>query len=100
MDINKILNNHNGLLLYAEPKIGLEVFPANKKDFVLKELQEFVNGYIEIITFDDFIMVINEEGKLQNLPLNIVATKLYQSYYDETDYIVGNCLICKNALVK
>ena len=100
MDINKILNNHNGLILYAEPKVGLEVFPKNKKDFSLKELQEFVKGHIEIVTFDDFIMVINEEGKLQNLPLNFVATLLYQSYYGDTDYIVGDCLICKNALVK
>ncbi|MDR1182676.1 MAG: DUF3846 domain-containing protein, partial [Bacteroidales bacterium] len=47
------------------------VTPENRKHFSLKELQHIVGGYIENIYLNDgTIMVLNEEGKLENLPLN------------------------------
>jgi hypothetical protein len=47
------------------------VFPNNKKDFQLDELQKFVGGLIEIVkTKDGKTMVINEEGKINDLPIN------------------------------
>ena len=37
----------------------------------LKGAQEFVGGYVECITFPNGdLLIINEEGKLMNLPLN------------------------------
>ena len=67
------------------------VEPANGKHFSLRELQEFVGGYIEIVFNlpDDMIMVVNEEGRLKELPINAAATIL------AGQTIVGNVLYCK-----
>ena len=43
----------------------------------LKGAQEFVGGYVECITFPNGdLLIINEEGKLMNFPLNPEATTL------------------------
>ena len=71
----------------------LNVSPKNEKDFSLDELQKFVGGLIEVVrTKDNKIMVINEEGKVNELPINDKATDLYR--YNEFDFIVGDVLIC------
>ena len=76
------------------------VEPKNGTDFTLEELQGYVGGYIEIIHLNDGrIMVINEEGKLLGLPLNMLATIQYQLSYGPLDQIVGNALVCKNTEV-
>lgn len=84
----------DGEFIYKEPKNGT--------DFSLEELQEFVGGCIEIVSLvDDLIMVINEEGKLLDLPFNKAATEiLWSSTGSTSDYIVGNVLICESCLVK
>lgn len=41
-----------------------------------KAWQALVDGYLETITMPECVMVVNEEGKLRNLPLNIRATDL------------------------
>jgi hypothetical protein len=47
-----------------------------KDEPTLKEAQDFVGGYVEGITFPNGdYMIINEEGKLINLPLNVEATR-------------------------
>lgn len=58
---------------------GAWVAPGNGKKFSLKELQGFVGGNIEIVRAKEegMILVINEEGKINNLPVNPSATKLY-----------------------
>ena len=49
--------------------------PADGKTFSLKEVQEMVGGYVEMIPLStDRIMLINEEGKLLGLPRNDMAT--------------------------
>ena len=69
------------------------VTPQNKTDFKLDELQNYVGGIIEIVrTKDNKMMVINEEGKINELPMNEKATELY--IYSESDLIVGDVLIC------
>jgi hypothetical protein len=56
-----------------------EVQPANGTDFQLDELQAIVQGHIEIVPLPDGrIMVINEEGRLLDLPRNEQATQLAQ----------------------
>ena len=71
----------------------IEVFPKNKTDFQLTELQKIVGGFIEIVkTKDGKTMVINEEGKVNDLPINQKASELYP--YNEFDFIVGDVLIC------
>jgi hypothetical protein len=76
---------------------GLEKrFPANGKYFTLEELQKIVGGNIEIVSLNDGnFMVLNEEGKLKNLPLNRKASDLFNTggrlWYDP---IVGDVLAC------
>jgi hypothetical protein len=73
----------------------IEVFPKNKTDFQLTELQKIVGGLIEIIkTKDGKTMVINEEGKINDLPINQKASELYQ--YNKFDFIAGDVLICQS----
>lgn len=89
------LRTPDGAFIYKEPKNGT--------DFSLEELQEFVGGDIEIITLaDDLIMVVNEEGKLFDLPFNEAATEILRgcSINSTNDYIVGSALICESCLVK
>lgn len=39
-------------------------------------------------------MVVNEEGKLNGLPMNDKATDLLRLCKDTTDFIVGDVLVC------
>lgn len=58
----------------------------------LEHAQKAVGGLIQIVyTKDKRIMIINEEGKLDGLPINPKATALYQ--YGEHDPIVGDVLV-------
>lgn len=66
-----------------------EVEPKNKKDFQLKELQEFVGGYIELVHLEgNKEMVVNEEGLIYELPANEEASLLAGTL------IVGDVLVC------
>lgn len=79
----------------------LDIEPKNGKDFKLAELQEIVGGYIEIAQMkNNDIMVINEEGKLNDLPYNEKATEIYQRQVYFGDFIVGDVLVCKSKQVK
>ena len=72
----------------------INVSPSNKKGFGLDELQKYVGGLIEIVrTKDNKPMIINEEGKINDLPINQKATEIYP--YNEYDFIVGDVLICQ-----
>lgn len=76
----------------------VEVKPKSGKTFSLSELQGFVEGYIEIVELKDGkIMVVNEEGKLKDLPFNHAATDLFAQTYSNGDIIVGNALLCNKS---
>lgn len=78
----------------------IDVKPNNGTDFSLEELQEIVGGYIEIVgLMDNEIMVINEEGKLIDLPFNETATQMYQEVDGFYDYIAGDVLVCDSNMV-
>ena len=70
--------------------------PKNGTDFSLEELQSIVGGYIEIVHLDDdeFIMVVNEEGRLLGLPSNRDASSI------AWQPIVGTALLCRANEVK
>lgn len=71
--------------------------PKDNKVFTLEELKSVVGVYIEIVQLtEDYLMVINEEGKLLDLPINVVATRVYRASRNTDDFIVGNVLICSN----
>lgn len=70
----------------------LEVVPSNGTNFSLAELQAFVGGYIERVECPDGReMYCNEEGKLQNLPVNTIATKLSGLF--PYDLVVGDVVV-------
>jgi hypothetical protein len=78
----------------------VEVEPANGTDFSLEEMQKFVGGYIEVAyphPYDGMIMVIDEEGKIKQKPINKVATLIYNN---TSDVIVGDALLCRSEQVK
>tara|TARA_R100000278_G_scaffold118812_3_gene99749 strand:+ start:1540 stop:1812 length:273 start_codon:yes stop_codon:yes gene_type:complete len=61
----------------------------------LEQLQKLVGGYIQIVPLgNDKQMIINEEGKLMDLPYNETATKLMKEVYEgTTDWIAGDAII-------
>ena len=80
-----------------------EVVPENGKAFSLKELQKFIGRNIQMIFLPSGReLVFNEEGKLDDLPENKEATKLWKEEYPIEKYpynnnglIVGNVLVVK-----
>lgn len=76
------------------------VSPENGSDFSLKELQNFVGGYIEVIYLNDkMLMVVNENGKLQGLSPNLIATIIYNKFVGR-DTVVGDVLVCDTKEIK
>jgi hypothetical protein len=78
------------------------VTPQNGKHFSLKELKKIVGGYIENVYLNNGdIMIVNEEGKLDGLPLNIKATAIFRKNFpDSEDTIVGDILITEQKYVE
>lgn len=73
----------------------IEVAPVKGEQFTLKELQDIVGGYIQLLYLPHgSIMVINEEGKVHGLPYNEVATIALGGSDYEGEYVVGRVLIC------
>lgn len=62
----------------------------------LTNLQEAVKGYIQPVKVDSVrneIILVDEEGKCKNKPLNTSATYLAQNNLFEGDYIAGDALL-------
>ena len=75
--------------------------PKNGTTFELEEMQKIVCGYIEIIRLNDGrLMIVNEEGLLQGLPVNIEATNILRRDHSTTQYIVGNAIVCDADMVE
>ena len=77
--------------------IEIEVIPENGEDFSLEEMQKIVGGYVEIIGCNDqnFVCILNEECKIQELPLNEKATALVNKIISPIDFIVGDVLVAE-----
>jgi hypothetical protein len=84
------------------------IIDDKKNEPTLKAAQDFVGGYVEGITFPNGdYLIINEEGKLMNLPLNEKASKLWKETFDNDNYItgrddfvVGPAILIKKAALK
>ena len=59
----------------------------------LDTLQAAVGGWVECVSFSDYEMWVNEEGKLVGLPVNEAATAIWEMEYGATDVIMGNVLM-------
>lgn len=66
----------------------------------LEVLQQYVDGYIEIVTLtratdgSGLVMIVNDSGRVWNLPENPIATVLYQGYTEAKTPICGNAIVC------
>ena len=68
-----------------------KVIKDSKDEPNLKAAQKFVGGYVEGITFPNGdYLIINEEGKMHNLPLNPEATTLWRATFTQDKYLWGH----------
>lgn len=77
-----------------------DIKPSKNKQFKLLELQELVNGMIELVNISKHrvYMVVNEDGKILDLPINVFATALYDEEFGKgKDYIVGDVVLIQYA---
>ena len=85
-----------------------QIVEDSKHEPDLEAAQEFVGGMVEGITFPNGdYLIINEEGKLMNLPLNVEATKLWRSTFTKDkyafgydDFVVGPAILIKKDALK
>ena len=67
-----------------------KVIEDQKDEPDLKSAQDFVGGMVQGIQFPNGdYMIMNEEGKLLNLPLNPEATALWRSTFTKDKYLFG-----------
>ena len=72
----------------TEPEF--KIIKDNKDEPDLKSAQDFVGGYVECITFPNGdVLIVNEEGKLKNLPLNPEGTALWRMTFTKDKYAFG-----------
>jgi hypothetical protein len=72
---------------------GTEVLDLDAPEGSLKVLQTAVGGLIQPIAVGNLEIVINEEGKIFDLPLNNFGTRIFRKAYDTSDYIVGDIVV-------
>ena len=84
-----------------------KIIDDEKNTPTLKEAQDFVGGMVECITFPNGdLLIVNEEGKLMQLPLNPEATLLWRmtftkdKYAGYDDFVVGPALYIKKHALK
>ena len=86
----------------------LQIIEDSKHEPNLKAAQEFVGGMVEGITFPNGdYLIINEEGKLMQLPLNPEATTLWRATFTKDkyafgydDFVVGPAILIKKDALK
>ena len=79
--------------LYKTDGTVINILPKDTY-FSLLELTEFVGGRIEILSDSNIIVVLNEEGKIKKLPINIVATEICKDMLFSADYLAGDVVVC------
>ena len=68
-----------------------KIIEDNKDEPDLKTAQDFVGGMVECITFPNGdVLIVNEEGKLMNLPLNVEGTALWRMTFTKDKYAFGH----------
>lgn len=68
----------------------VEVSDENELD----DLQRYVGGWIEYVpTNEDVTLYCNEEGKIEGLPPNPLATSLFGSLLMPGDYLAGDVIL-------
>ena len=67
-----------------------KIITDQKDEPDLKAAQKFVGGMVQGIEFPNGdYLIINEEGKLMNLPLNSEATMMWRATFTKDKYLFG-----------
>ena len=67
-----------------------KIIKDKKDEPDLQSAQLFVGGYVECIQFPNGdLLIVYEEGKLMNMPLNPEATTLWRATFDNDNYVTG-----------
>ena len=85
-----------------------QIVEDSKHEPDLESAQKFVGGMVEGITFPNGdYLIINEEGKLMDLPVNVEATKLWRATFTKDkyafgydDFVVGPAILIKAKALK
>ena len=68
-----------------------KIIEDQKDEPKYKEVSAFVGGMVECVTFPNGdLMLLNEEGKLMQLPLNPEATALWRATFTKDKYAFGH----------
>ena len=68
-----------------------KIIKDQKDEPDLKAAQKFVGGMVQGIEFPNGdYLIINEEGKLMNLPLNSEATMMWRATFTKDKYLFGH----------
>ena len=87
----------------------IRVSPNNGTDFTMEELQHIVGGTFDIqkLPGTGEIMVLNDNGVLDGLPVNIAATAIWRKAYPIAEYpinngqlVVGTVIVCDADMVR
>lgn len=81
---------------------AVETGPSNGKYFELEEVQLLVGGYIEVVRLSDkLIMIVNENGKIEGLNYNFIATRIAEFFkaLRAGDYICGDAVVCPSSML-
>ena len=65
----------------------------------LSDAQKFVGGWVEVVQVNDGVLIIDEEGKLKDKPINNASSKLYADKHGDEDIIVGDAIYIPNGIV-
>lgn len=89
-----------GLLIKIDGSIS-DLFPKNKTDYKLEELQKAVDGLIDIVYIPDsnLIFVVNDEGAFTKEP-NVVASLMCSIMFGAQCCLWGDVILCHTDMVK
>ena len=112
-DIENLLDEDYKETMTAKIKVNTDAnefkIVSNVKDEpTLKEAQAFVGGMVEGISFPNGdYLIVNEEGKLMQLPLNPEGTALWRATFTKEthingydDWVCGPAILIKHKALK
>lgn len=77
------------------------VKPKNGTDFSLKEAQNLVDGYIEVVNIDKgLIAIVDEEGFLKNKENNVKADGCIAYHSGRVTQLCGTVVLCNSSMLK
>lgn len=74
----------------------MKVVPKNGAAFSIQELQDYVDGYIDVLPIEGGYLVFDVDGPAKDKLYNKAATELaYKHNPDWEGFISGNAVVCE-----